>query len=758
MRQYCKETALEADLFDANWYVRRYPDVAAAVDAGWFDACTHFDVYGLHEGRSPGPLFDTAFYTSSNPDVAAAVAAGLTTAYEHFLQHGAAEDRAPVRWFDREFYLLHNPDVAKAVEEGRLSAVQHFIRFGWREDRSIGPLFDADAYLEAHPDVAAAVSRGEMTALEHFLQYGEIEGREWGETPAPVPPPPPPPDDSDDPEEPDDGPITVHHLYPNDEITARSIDKRFVIHVEQGEESWIKIHQYNDRQIVDLAYVDGLQVFGPGTHALQLHAVRGQHTDEGWKWDEDGGTSVGVKIGDTPHVQLTDAYGKTVRFHVGNDASSYGYRTVRMDMAEITKLPHDESIDPDIGVIIGERNQLLVGGDGTQVVALDSGDMARGEEGTDIFVLVDHEGMRRPAIIGDYSYGVDAPIVLPSIEIPAPVTVPYQLQLRHSDLRLDPGRGLVKIAAGGDPTDLELFYEDKKILHVADVNSLTGAAGESVSFLLGNGARAVFNLVDGGEIDTTGLVFFGGAEGDLFGMCDHDDFDDDDFDEDDDDDDDDDCECECPDAVAIEYLIGGEGSQNIIGGKAAFAALHGGGGDDHLTSLADWAVYVGGEGCDRLELSAESWNWVFFEGDAATNGRDLILNFQAGEGGDVLDFAQFLWGISLTELAWGAADPEWRDWENGSVIPPEGAKDSLIVVKAFANSEPVEDEFTDFSDAEKIVAVNLANLDDEFVTIWFYDRLAEGPRIECVGVMSLADDTLFSEDNFTTPVFIEPSP
>lgn len=74
-----------SSLFDREWYLSRYQDVA---DAGW-DATTHYLVRGAAEGRNPGPNFDTAYYLYQNPDVAACGINPLV----HFLQIGSTEGR-----------------------------------------------------------------------------------------------------------------------------------------------------------------------------------------------------------------------------------------------------------------------------------------------------------------------------------------------------------------------------------------------------------------------------------------------------------------------------------------------------------------------------------------------------------------------------------------------------------------------------------------------------------------------------------------
>src|SRR5947199_9440292 len=54
--------------FDADWYVRRYQDVA---DAG-IHPLQHYLKFGAREGRDPNPLFDTNWYLQQHPDVAEA--------------------------------------------------------------------------------------------------------------------------------------------------------------------------------------------------------------------------------------------------------------------------------------------------------------------------------------------------------------------------------------------------------------------------------------------------------------------------------------------------------------------------------------------------------------------------------------------------------------------------------------------------------------------------------------------------------------
>lgn len=72
-------------LFDANWYVARYPDVAASK----MDPVEHFVRHGASEARNPGPLFDTRAYLDHYADVAVSGMNPLV----HYVRYGTAEGR-----------------------------------------------------------------------------------------------------------------------------------------------------------------------------------------------------------------------------------------------------------------------------------------------------------------------------------------------------------------------------------------------------------------------------------------------------------------------------------------------------------------------------------------------------------------------------------------------------------------------------------------------------------------------------------------
>ena len=115
-------------LINRNWYLQRYPDVAANHQ----DPIDHYLLFGFKEGRDPNPLFDTDWYLSQNPDVAESGVNPL----QHYMEYGVKEGRDPNPLFDTDWYLAQNPDVAKSGT----NPLQHYLEFGQKKGRDPGPL------------------------------------------------------------------------------------------------------------------------------------------------------------------------------------------------------------------------------------------------------------------------------------------------------------------------------------------------------------------------------------------------------------------------------------------------------------------------------------------------------------------------------------------------------------------------------------------------------------------------------------------
>ncbi len=87
--QYAKRVELvrTSHLFDADWYLATYADVADAR----IDPAVHYITVGGFEGRDPGPEFISSRYLKTNRDVAESGYNPLV----HYLEHGLAQGRIP---------------------------------------------------------------------------------------------------------------------------------------------------------------------------------------------------------------------------------------------------------------------------------------------------------------------------------------------------------------------------------------------------------------------------------------------------------------------------------------------------------------------------------------------------------------------------------------------------------------------------------------------------------------------------------------
>ncbi|POA21768.1 hypothetical protein C1886_04115 [Pseudomonas sp. FW300-N1A1] len=199
----------DSSLFDADYYLGRYPDVR---EQG-IDPLKHYMLHGWREGRDPSALFSTLKYLSENPDVAAARVNPLI----HFLKCGQLEGRSitshtvskavssssprvqvtaaaqpaavelPVRLpvpkavvdaqvdairksglFDEAFYFAMYTGLDAAIDP-----IKHYCEEGWFDGLNPSPDFDTLSYLGAYKDIRSAG----VNPFWHYVVAGASEQR-----------------------------------------------------------------------------------------------------------------------------------------------------------------------------------------------------------------------------------------------------------------------------------------------------------------------------------------------------------------------------------------------------------------------------------------------------------------------------------------------------------------------------------------------------------------------------------------------------
>ncbi|MCF8359105.1 MAG: glycosyltransferase [Prolixibacteraceae bacterium] len=174
-----------SDLFDKQYYLDNYPDVAKS----GMDPANHYLIHGGFEGRNPSSKFDTKFYLKNYPDVIKAKMNPLL----HYLKFGQKEGRGIKQiqasnvcnknhfhensikkiqksgLFDKNYYYK----VYKDVYNAHVDALTHYYYNGWKENRNPSENFDTKFYLKKYPDVSSSG----MNPLYHYIEYGIKEGR-----------------------------------------------------------------------------------------------------------------------------------------------------------------------------------------------------------------------------------------------------------------------------------------------------------------------------------------------------------------------------------------------------------------------------------------------------------------------------------------------------------------------------------------------------------------------------------------------------
>ncbi|MBE9225342.1 hypothetical protein IQ264_07840 [Phormidium sp. LEGE 05292] len=131
------------ELFNETYYLDNNLDLSVALSNNIIpNGFAHFNGIGKSENRSPSGLFDSDFYLQTYSDVALAVQNKTTTAFDHFILSGQFEGRDPNSAFHTALYLQQNPDVAAAAQRKEITAFEHFVKYGINEGRSPAAIFN----------------------------------------------------------------------------------------------------------------------------------------------------------------------------------------------------------------------------------------------------------------------------------------------------------------------------------------------------------------------------------------------------------------------------------------------------------------------------------------------------------------------------------------------------------------------------------------------------------------------------------------
>ncbi|SFG04158.1 Mannosyl-glycoprotein endo-beta-N-acetylglucosaminidase [Lachnospiraceae bacterium C7] len=183
------------DVYDPNYYMSRYADVAQACGGSSDTLIGHFVNYGMNEGRQGNSEFDVHSYKNEYADLRSAYGTDLKKYYMHYINYGKREGRHGLGCtslsgvvisyngknysavYDYNYYVNNNPDVKAAFNGDDVKTLKHFVEYGMNEGRRGSENFDVVSYKNAYGDLRAAYGKDLKKYYMHYINYGKKEGR-----------------------------------------------------------------------------------------------------------------------------------------------------------------------------------------------------------------------------------------------------------------------------------------------------------------------------------------------------------------------------------------------------------------------------------------------------------------------------------------------------------------------------------------------------------------------------------------------------
>lgn len=168
-------------VFDADFYINKYPDLKKAYGTDYKKLYSHFLKYGIKEGRQAHINFDVKYYLNNNKDLLNSFGVGnYSAAYNHYIKNGCKEARktSATMVFDAAYYSNKYPDLKNAFGMDAVSLYNHFINKGIEEGRQACSSFNVAVYLNSNKDLLNTIGSGNYkAAYKHYLTYGYKENR-----------------------------------------------------------------------------------------------------------------------------------------------------------------------------------------------------------------------------------------------------------------------------------------------------------------------------------------------------------------------------------------------------------------------------------------------------------------------------------------------------------------------------------------------------------------------------------------------------
>ena len=163
---------MTANSFDANFYAAANPDLASSGLTTNAQLLSHFQAYGLNEGRAFSQFADLSFYRANNSDLARLNNQQL---FDHLQNYGVKENRRFSQFVNLDYYRAVNSDLTNFNSE---QSLQHLQTYGLGEGRQFSEVVDLNFFRTANSDLPKADSDN-AKALQDLEINGIQQGREF---------------------------------------------------------------------------------------------------------------------------------------------------------------------------------------------------------------------------------------------------------------------------------------------------------------------------------------------------------------------------------------------------------------------------------------------------------------------------------------------------------------------------------------------------------------------------------------------------
>ena len=171
----------DASVFNATFYMNKYPDVAAAVGYDPQKAKEHWVNNGAAEGRQGIRTFNVKQYIAMYPSEGDyGDWANITREYVANGRDAGLVGLFVLRpeVFSVDNYLYYNADLQGAFGGNRKAVINHWLNNGINEGRQASDTFKVTSYLDKNPDIAARVNYNNTTAIRNYILQGMDAGRD----------------------------------------------------------------------------------------------------------------------------------------------------------------------------------------------------------------------------------------------------------------------------------------------------------------------------------------------------------------------------------------------------------------------------------------------------------------------------------------------------------------------------------------------------------------------------------------------------